>query len=301
MELQEQLSEYFQLRQFNIIWHNMKECKDVSMVTTHHDNKYCHPKTPEELFLEINPKETIYAVLHGHYILYAYRNLQLPKIIGLRGSMGHGKDTFALFLNQFAKNYQISRFSYGLRVAVSILTKIPIEKTWSDSEKMQLLKLSYPISEFAEVVKEMVLAVMQDKKERDWDLLANKCSDCLLGFIKDSQIHIELTLGKVLQLLGTEFFRNCVSEDCFVNYLHRNLISEYLIITDVRNVNEMKWVKENNGIIILINRPDATRKDGRDTNHFSETALRDIQPDVIIENDQGLLELEQKALRFLTN
>jgi len=287
---QAKLSEYFHLRQFNLIW-----TSDYN----HEEKLNIANKTEEEIFNEIRPLDTIYASLDGETLRYSYTKQKvLPKIIGLRGKMGSGKDTFALFLTQYAKNYDIRRFSYGLRVAASILTKIKIENTWSDLEKQRTLNLTFTRNDFVAIVREMVLAIMEDSKERDWEFLSAKCFGCLNGKEIDDQIQFLLTLGKLLQLLGTEFFRNCIDKDVFVNYLDRHWDHKRsLIITDVRNVNEMDYVKWQNGKIILILREAAIRQDGRDLLHYSECALNGIQPDIVIENDKGLFE--KKAFEFI--
>ncbi len=282
---QAKLSEYFQSRQFNLVWTNDNYETEMNI----------SQKTEEDIFNEIKPLDVIYANLEGEILYYSHKHVpELPKIIGLRGKMGCGKDTFALFLRQYAKTYDIRRFSYGLRVGTSILTGIRIENTWSDIEKQQLVIITK--DNFIAKVRHMILAVMEDNKERDWDLLASICWTRLCGE-KDK---ICLTLGKLLQLLGTEFFRNCIDKDVFVNYLDRHWDHKIpLIITDVRNINEMEYVKVQQGKIILILREEATRKDGRDPSHYSECALNELKPDVIIENDKGLIEFESQAFDFI--
>jgi len=61
----------------------------------------------------------------------------------------------------------------------------------------------------------------------------------------------------------------------------------------------MDYVKWQNGKIILILREAAIRQDGRDLLHYSECALNGIQPDIVIENDKGLIEFEKKAFEFI--
>lgn len=225
--------------------------------------------------------------------------MQLPTIIGIRGKMGCGKDSFALFLNQYQKDYEIVRFSKGLREAACILTSMKIENTWSDFDKAQELNLQFIQKDFVEIVAKMVLFILPEYKIEDKVKLAKQCMMALCGKEIDNFICIQLTFGELLQLLGTEFFR-FLDEDCFVKYLYRTWNKKTkLIITDVRFKNEVNFVHANNGTIVFINRPLAERKDGRNTKHESETALNDIKSDFIIENDLDLFEFDKKAKKFL--
>ncbi len=223
----------------------------------------------------------------------------LPMIVGLRGEMGSGKDCFALFLNQFHKDFEICRFSKGLREAACILTGMKLENTWSDKAKATELDIIFTKDQFVTIVRQMVLFVMA-KDDYIWEVMASKC--CLALHQKENDIHIKMTFGTLLQKLGTDFFRN-LDENCFVDYLYRVWNKKTpLIITDVRFPNEMKFVHERGGIIVLITRPLVEkRKDGRDKNHLSEIALKDIKSDYIVENNETLFELEKKAHDFFSH
>ena len=59
------------------------------------------------------------------------------------------------------------------------------------------------------------------------------------------------------------------------------------IISDVRFPNEAKAIKEQGGIIIRVEREGLQSSD----THSSETAMREIVPDIIVENNKGLGDL----------
>ncbi len=299
-----ELSSFFQKRTLNLIW---VKADYPNQIFINDQNK--NRKSMNDIFIEMcgSGSAVIIAWMDDSFSTIHYKAKdqfeKTPQIIGLQGKMGAGKDTFALFLTQFAKKYDIRRFSYGLRVAISIFTKIPIENTWSDNEKKQLLDLTFTKNELTKVVREMVLAVMEDDKERNWCLLTEELYSILVAHANYNEIvniHFQLTLGKLLQLVANEFFRH-IDENCFVDYLDRHWNHKTpLIITDVRYPNEMKWVKINHGKIVSIVRGESEqRADGRNPLHYSECALIGIKTDFIIENRTSLLELEQKALKLL--
>ena len=60
-----------------------------------------------------------------------------------------------------------------------------------------------------------------------------------------------------------------------------------LIISDCRFPNEAKAIKERGGLIIRVEREGLQSSD----THSSETAMREIVPDIIVENNKGLGDL----------
>jgi hypothetical protein len=81
---------------------------------------------------------------------------------------------------------------------------------------------------------------------------------------------ITLTPRKLLQLTGTEFGRELVHPDIWVNSTLNSIDDdEYALITDVRFPNEVDAILKRNGIVIRIDRPSMTSNDS----HLSETAL----------------------------
>lgn len=71
--------------------------------------------------------------------------------------------------------------------------------------------------------------------------------------------------------------------DCTLDNCGKNAI-----ISDVRFPNEAKAIKELGGVIIRVERVGLESND----THSSETAMREIAPDYIIENTKGLKELK---------
>lgn len=111
------------------------------------------------------------------------------------------------------------------------------------------------------------------------------------------------TIRQLLQKFGTEVGRN-ISPNLWVEALMNNYIKAKLdgyeenwIITDVRFENEANAIRENNGILIRINR-NTNLKD----EHLSETALDNYKNfDLVIDNNGTIDELIDKVYDFMKN
>ncbi len=121
----------------------------------------------------------------------------------------------------------------------------------------------------------------------------------------------------LLQNIGTDLFRNQLHPDIWVN----SLMNEYLpspkpnsttqwkgsdwIITDLRFPNELKAIKDRDGISIRVNRFTGNSIIDNDTysvtdyQHPSETALDNAEFDYVIENDGSIEELIKKVKDIL--
>lgn len=89
---------------------------------------------------------------------------------------------------------------------------------------------------------------------------------------------------ELLQRLGTEAVRECLGEDAWVDLARKKIasINGPVVITDVRFPNEVGFVRELAGEIILVNRPGV----GAVNNHSSEN--RDFEVDWTLENGPDL-------------
>lgn len=124
----------------------------------------------------------------------------------------------------------------------------------------------------------------------------------------------KLTPRKLLQLMGTECGREILHPNIWVNALFSNYIKEphtgsttkwegsKWIITDMRFPNELKAVKDRQGIIIRVNR-NTESIIGKSLNnintHPSETALDNAEFDHTIDNNGTLDELVTKVRNFM--
>jgi len=107
--------------------------------------------------------------------------------------------------------------------------------------------------------------------------LANalKCYCRVIGLMKEKD-------GKILQMVGTDLYRNNVDGDFWVKMLSYQIHEEnpkVAIIADVRFPNEVKWIEDNGGFCVRVERfnEDASMyiADDRPADHPSEIGLDD--------------------------
>jgi len=97
-----------------------------------------------------------------------------------------------------------------------------------------------------------------------------------------------MTIREVLQVMGTDIFREMFEQDIWANSPFRRDWSEYdvVLITDCRFPNEKRITEEQNGLVVRI-----TRDTGLMDNHTSETILDDVTFDVFYSNEGTIDEL----------
>lgn len=110
-----------------------------------------------------------------------------------------------------------------------------------------------------------------------------------------------LTIGEMLQKVGTNALRDHFNENVWINALLielRKAEGNY-IITDCRFKNEAKAIKDAGGILIRVERPvnPIAEKSNRDLTHASEVDLDDYDGfDHVIINDGDLQSLQDKIV-----
>ena len=137
-----------------------------------------------------------------------------------------------------------------------------------------------------------------------------------------------LTVREILQKIGTEMFRDQISDNFWVDYMDRKVSQsdkKVVFIPDTRFANEVEWIKSRGGIIIKVVdpgkepevkqvRPQLTSLDKIKrffgisteeviTEHRSESYIDDICWDIWVSNEEGLNELywklEEQVLPYL--
>lgn len=100
----------------------------------------------------------------------------------------------------------------------------------------------------------------------------------------------------LLQRLGTGVGRELWGEDFWVDLAFKDLsFTEDYVFTDVRFPNEVEAIRARGGVVWQITRPGVTAAN----NHVSESALRDVVFDAVIDNDGSLEDLEGRVLECL--
>ena len=183
------------------------------------------------------------------------------------------------------QNYKIIAFAGRAQVGKDTAGEMAQKFLFLAAEKPNHL---FRIRRFADKIKEITASLIG-------------CRVSTLENTTFKEMKLSETLGcktprQIMQLLGTEFGRNLIHPDLWVDIL-MNDIFENSIITDVRFLNEANAIKERGGILIKIERDNGT-----ESTHVSETALNSCDIDTFdytISNNGTLEDLAKKVNAIL--
>jgi hypothetical protein len=224
-----------------------------------------------------------------------WAGVQQWPLIGIRGAMGAGKDTLAAEICRSRPAYRVRKYASALREAASIVAGIPAERMTSDQDKAAALERTYEPGDLLGLLARAVVRVTGAEPQRGllaamaWALTGHDC----LG---PGLATLSMTVGRLLQVLGTDCFRALVGEDVWVDALFRGWAAgEYppVVVADVRFPNEAAAVRRRGGVIVLVRRGAGGRADGRAAGHASERALDDEAPDLVLDNDGTIEDLRR--------
>lgn len=181
-----------------------------------------------------------------------------------------------------------------------------------DSVADVLCKHNFVKLGLADAVKRLVKQLNLFTDDQLWGPSEKRAESCKYG----------ITARHCLQSLGTDWGRDMIHEDIWVDILLKNIsdmqryfmdydqligvfgttkgIRKHAVITDMRFTNEMKRIKRENGLIVRVKRKvmHQTLK----SMHPSETGLLhipDSEFDYVIDNDGTLEDLEDKTIEML--
>lgn len=104
------------------------------------------------------------------------------------------------------------------------------------------------------------------------------------------------TIRKLLQLIGTECFRDIISPDIWVSTLDTRIMAtesrEPIIITDLRFPNEYEYIRSKGGLVVFVDNPMARNETlSSDVfTHRSESYIEQLRSlaDIVLDNSSSL-------------
>jgi hypothetical protein len=232
--------------------------------------------------------------------------------IGLVGYAGSGKDTTAALLQiELLKNAdQFSLYAFADPLKKFITDVFGVEKERLYDQKLKEQTINFKISEIELFVKftnsfiELLDVHAENNNATIYQTINRfnegydgaefiermytqfkeviKSEQKKVGFFKwmfsDGKIQFETTPRRLAQIIGTEFFRDCVSSPFWSDIAPK----ENVIYTDVRFPEEAECVRANGGILVKI--INENQRDISSIDHASERFISQMDVDDIIVN-----------------
>jgi hypothetical protein len=223
-------------------------------------------------------------------------------LLGINGLKGSGKNTAAEFLEEWCGDTFVAR-SQGLADAlkVSAFTSLGIDV----GNLKEILKFADWVKSDAQIKLTIFRGRDEFSRGRNFDNRPGKT---------ESKLEYTIDGRGFLQLYGTESHRDIFGDSFWIGHLlptdKKHLyakwytvdevgnysLTQLMMVTDVRFPNEAERVKELDGFVIKIRRPEIG--DGEEDSHVSEKPLPAHLIDEVIVNDSSLEDLRIKMFAF---
>lgn len=199
--------------------------------------------------------------------------MSLPRIVGLTGYARHGKDSVAEVLVKYG--YERYALADSMKQALLVLDPYvignPDEKGKAEGPDgfWRPIRLSKLV------------------RHKRWE-----------GAKKEPEVR------RLLQVFGTEVGRSMLGEDVWIEALVKSVPNFYsdhgprVVISDVRFLNEARFIRRCRGEVWKVVRPDFDN--GVGVTHSSEREIAQIREDELFTNDLDLEYLQGSVRRYIT-
>jgi hypothetical protein len=207
----------------------------------------------------------------------------MPRIIGISGKIGSGKDTTAELI-QLVTTYGLNHISEIKNIAPRLLDNPDLKAFTLQNCNWQIVKYAYKLKQIASLLSGIPIENFESQEFKK-TLMSPEWSNPERG---------DITVREFLQTLGTNALRDQLHEDVWINALFSDFDdSSNWLITDVRFPNEAEAIKNKGGILVRVDRGLSTG------DHPSETALDDYEFDYVIPNKGNLEKLLEEVIEFV--
>jgi hypothetical protein len=240
-------------------------------------------------------------------------------VIGFSGKKYSGKNTSALIALEYLYEYSVSicanisfqqiAYANALKKWVSLISGLPIQDFTTEEGKAK--KNPGNVVSLEKIDQDSFVTILMKIGEKSilkFKELYYKTAVLLTD--------TNLTLGQLLQIVGTDIFRETFSKEIWIQFVQATIfpncnptkfdpskqIDRIVFITDVRFENEADWIKELYGYVIRIERKDRGVIDQRNSSHPSETSLDNyMRFDSIIHNNGTLKKFKIVIQKLMEN
>jgi hypothetical protein len=227
-------------------------------------------------------------------------------LIALSGRAGSGKDTVAGYIKENLFPYPVNILALadpireGAKTMFSFTQEEITDRSLKEMEIQKAITFPNSLSPYLDWCMAGLIS-MFGENESDWPYpkyrMINKIGQFMdkYFYIQKSGFACKKSPRQIMQWLGTEFGRNMISENVWIDLATKKIMDnreEISVVTDCRFSNEADAFKKMGGYIVGIFRPD-----GKDrtlyTGHSSE--IIDFTADEDIFNDGDLDSLREKV------
>lgn len=197
-----------------------------------------------------------------------------PRIIGIAGAIGSGKDTIAGYL---AREHGYTRVAFADALKGEV--KLRFRRT--------LLRISAFVGPYEPA------PVGPDHESH---LMQTPCEDCRIDWLIQ---HKPPIVRELLQEYGTEVRRKDDNHYWLKRWTERMQHYTWVVVPDVRFENEMDWIRMHSGKVVRVHRPGCTVPEAA---HASERALLRVKAwDAEFQNVGTIQDLEEAVAWWLAH
>lgn len=201
-------------------------------------------------------------------------------IIVFSGKKFSGKDTAAEAL---VRHYKFKRIGLADKLKDICSEVFTISRVDMDDPNKKECLFEKKITISVENIHKLLQRVHEDGFEFNYEEIFGRVCKNFHGKILTS-------IRDMLQIIGTDIYRNFIKDDIWLEYIKKKLThQDDIVITDARFKNERDYLKNIGAILVFVERTGFENK----SSHISENQLGELSEyDVVVTNDSTIIALQ---------